>query len=106
MNASELAHVMLEWEAAQKIADELANVIKEYVLEAGKTQTVGNVRATYSAGRKSHDYEGAWLMYSGGRTPPDDYAKVTWDWRKACVDAGLKEVPFSQSEPTVSLKII
>ena len=46
MNSSELAQKMLEWEQTQVKADALALEIREAVLSLGKTQTVGNVRAT------------------------------------------------------------
>ena len=59
MNASQLAGLMLEWEAAQRKADELRLDIEDLVLALGKTQTVGNVRATVSAGRRTFDYEAA-----------------------------------------------
>ena len=59
MDNSQLAALMLEWEAAQRKADELAEQIKVAVLEIGKTQVVGNVRATFSAGRRTFDYRAA-----------------------------------------------
>ena len=55
MNASELAIAMLNWEQKKNELDALELVIKAAVLEMGNTQTVGNVRATYSGGRKSYD---------------------------------------------------
>lgn len=59
MNATELATRMLEWETTQRAADALRAEIEAAVLEVGKTQTVGNVRATYSAGRRTFDYRAA-----------------------------------------------
>ena len=59
MDNSQLAALMLEWEATQRKADELAAQIKAVVLDIGKTQVVGNVRATFSAGRRTFDYIGA-----------------------------------------------
>lgn len=59
MDNSQLAALMLEWEATQRKADELAEQIKAAVLAIGKTQVVGNVRATFSAGRRTFDYEAA-----------------------------------------------
>jgi len=59
MDQSLLARTMLEWEATQRKADELAAQIKTAVLAIGKTQVVGNVRATFSAGRRTFDYETA-----------------------------------------------
>ena len=59
MNATELATKMLEWETTQRAADMLRAEIEAAVLEVGKTQTVGNVRATFSAGRRTFDYRAA-----------------------------------------------
>ena len=59
MDNSQLAALMLEWEATQRQADGLAEQIKVAVLTIGKTQVVGNVRATYSAGRRTFDYRAA-----------------------------------------------
>ena len=59
MNASQLAGLMLEWEAAQRKADELRLDLEDLVLALGKTQTVGNVRATFNAGRRTFDYQAA-----------------------------------------------
>ena len=59
MDNSQLATLMLEWEATQRKADALAETIKAAVLAIGKTQAVGNVRATFSAGRSTFDYQAA-----------------------------------------------
>ena len=59
MNASNLAQLMLDYEAMQRRADELRKDIETIVIAIGKTQTVGNVRATYTAGRRTFDYEAA-----------------------------------------------
>ena len=59
MNATELATLMLEWETTQRAADALRAEIEAAVLALGKTQTVGNVRATFSAGRRTFDYRAA-----------------------------------------------
>ena len=59
MDNSQLATIMLKWEATQREADELAEQIKVAVMEIGKTQVVGNVRATVSAGRRTFDYRAA-----------------------------------------------
>ena len=66
VDVTELAHKMLEWQEAQARADLLKMDIEAAVLQIGKTQTVGNVRATYSAGRKSYDYTEAWCAYGYG----------------------------------------
>jgi hypothetical protein len=104
MNPTELAHAMLEWETTQRKADELAETIKAAVLEVGKTQTVGNVRASYSAGRKSYNYREAWDI-EFDELPEEQFMVVSYDYNAACKDAGI-EVPFTQSDPSVSIKLL
>lgn len=59
MNSSELAAAMLQWEQEQAAADATRAAIEAAVLAIGKTQTVGRVRATFSAGRRTFDYQRA-----------------------------------------------
>ena len=59
MDNSQLAALMLQWEQVQRQADALRAQIEAAVLAQGKTQTVGNVRATFSAGRRTFDYRAA-----------------------------------------------
>lgn len=59
MDNSQLAALMLKWEATQRQADGLAEQIKAAVLTIGKTHVVGNVRAAFSAGRRTFDYRAA-----------------------------------------------
>lgn len=105
INMSELAQKMLEWEEVQTKADALALEIGEAVLELGKTQTVGNVRATYSAGRKRYDYE----LAAKSHVPVDfiqRYMKPTFDFKQACADYGVEDIPFTQSEPSVGIRLL
>ncbi len=105
---SGLALKMLAWEQAQRRADELRAEIETWVLDLGKTQTVGNVRATFSNGRKSYDYETA-----GQTAAPKIIAEFTThiekdviDWRLVCKKAEIADVPFTQSEPSVAVKLL
>ena len=59
MDASTLAAKMLQWEETQRQADALRREIEAAVLAIDKTQTVGNVRASYTAGRRTFDYQAA-----------------------------------------------
>ena len=109
MNASELAIKMLEWEEAQRKANELAAEIETAVTEIGKTQTVGNVRVTYSKGRGKYDYEQAW-QYHGMKTDVDieDYKKVTYDYTSACKDGKIVMDAFyhNTSGPSATIKLL
>jgi hypothetical protein len=107
MNASDLAARMLEWEETQRKADALRSEIEAVVLEMGKTQTVGNVRASYSAGRKSYDYEQGWRLHGYGTgIDIEQFRQVKYDYSAACKAAGIDVVPYTQSEPSVSVKLV
>jgi len=106
MDASELAKQMLRWEQVRRQLDEIEAAIKDSVLEIGKTQTVGNVRASYSKGRKTYDYKTA----IDGRNFESDalvpFETVEVDYRAACKALGVDDVPFTQSAPSVSVKLL
>lgn len=108
MNASELASAMLAWENAQRLADALRAKIEAAVLKIGKTQTVGNVRASYMAGRRTFDYEAAvkgaldagWLEpgdLAPFETPDIDYFAAV----ESAVAAGLLSGEFLDAYTTV-----
>jgi len=97
--------MMLEWEEIQRKADELKAYIEAEVLAIGKTQTVGNVRATYSAGRKSYDYEIAWMDYAD-HTPDEEYSKIVYDYCAAAIAAELTDILYTQSPSSVAVRIL
>ena len=111
MDSKTLAMKMLEWGELTEKANDLAAEIEAAVLEEGKTQTVGNVRASYSNGRTMYDYlvgcAGIGLSSDDGRMIA--YRKVTYDW-KAAWDAYRKDtdtVPIAkQTPPSVTVKLI
>lgn len=107
-----LASMMLAWERTQLQADQLRIKIERTVLRIGKTQTVGNVRATYSGGRKTCDYHEA-----AERHPTISYAAIELftvtpepqtDWREVCDHIGVDkaDIPFTQTEPSVTMKLL
>ena len=112
MDTTELAQKMLEWERRTREADALAAEIRAAVLDLGKTQTVGHVRASYSAGRKSYNYQAAadghpWVSMatvSLFTTTIPQTEKV--DWAGICKHAGIEDMPFTQSEPSVTVKLL
>ena len=105
MDGSDLALLMLDWESTQRAADELKARIEAEVLTIGKTQTVGNVRATYSAGRKSYDYEAAWRD-AYDHLPDFIYQKCSYDYRSAVTGEGLMNIPCTQAPPSVTVKLL
>ncbi|MBK9003525.1 MAG: hypothetical protein IPM41_06570 [Sphingomonadales bacterium] len=136
MDNSQLAALMLEWEATQRKADALAETIKGAVLAIGKTQVVGNVRATYSAGRRTFDYraavdaaDAAGLLEPGSLSPWESenvdwfevvqgaiqdgildgrylapFTETVIDYAAAAKGLNL-DIPASQTEPSVTLKL-
>jgi hypothetical protein len=107
MNASALATKMLEWEQKRLELDALEADIKAAVIELGKTQTVGNVRASYNKERKSYDYRGAaegHMMVGDATVALFTTPKI--DWRGICKHVGIEEVPFTQSSPSVTVKLL
>ena len=113
MNASQLASTMLEWEQRKIELDLLTNMIESAVLDIGKTQTVGNVRATFRNGRKSFNYEeGAKDHPMVSETTVNLFTVVPEqpapyvDWRGICKHAGIDDVPFTQGDPSVTVKLV
>lgn len=104
MDMSELAQKMLDWGKMRSDLDLLEAEIQQAVLEVGKTQTVGNVRATYSAGRETKDYDAV-----HDQIPFDvieKYSKVEVAWAKACEEAGVTAPVKFKSAPSVTVKLI
>ena len=109
MDAKELAELMLSWSDAQTEANTLRAKIEAAVLEIGKTQTVGNVKAQFRSGRKSYNYETA-----AANHPMVSNATVALfttrpapriDWLGICKHAGIDDIPFTVGEPSVSVSL-
>lgn len=105
MNMSELAARMLEWEDTQRKADALRSEIEAAVMDLGRTQTVGNVRASYSAGRKSYDYEAAAKPVADEETVAR-FTTPKVDWKGICEHVGISDVPFTQAPASVTVKLM
>ncbi|HUW82788.1 MAG TPA: hypothetical protein VMZ31_08335 [Phycisphaerae bacterium] len=106
MDASALARDMLKWEQKRRELDELEAAIRDTVLQLGKTQTVGNVRASYSAGRKAYDYQAAVEATNPLPVVLETFQTVKTDWRYACKIMEIDDIPFTQDDPTVSIKLL
>lgn len=115
MNSSELAASMLKWEKDRRELDILEADIKAAVLRLGGTQTVGSVRASYSRGRKSYDYVAVYNDVISTGSADDvvklqalriEHSATKTNWRAVCKSAGIDDVPFTQGDPSVSLKLI
>jgi len=108
--ARTLALLLLKWEEHREQLDALETDIQGIVLSLKRTQVVGNVRATYSAGRKRYDYETALR----GHDITDDSMQAhttittTVDWRALCKHLEIAQgtIPCEQSAPSVTIKKI
>ena len=108
----ELALLLLRWELEREALDALETEIKGLVSMLGETQTVGRVRATYSKGRTTYDYELACRNHEADMNPVlvAKHAKTTVDWRAMALESlGLAqaEIPVAKvGEPTVSIGLV
>ena len=105
MNPSQLAQALLSWETKRKELDALEEQIKAAVLALGKTQTVGNVRASYSNGRTSYDYETPGRLH-GDPGIIEAHTEPVTNWRKVCQEQGIPAIVIGRSDPSVSVKLL
>ena len=87
MNASQLAEKMLEAEKLNRQLKELEAEITAEILELKSTQKVGNVNASYTAGRRELDWQTPAMS-----APENVIEKFTTeieltDWKQACIVA-------------------
>lgn len=114
MDSNELAKKMLEYGELSAKLSEIETEIKAAVLELGKTQTVGNVRATYSQPRKTYqDWESAVMEAEPEGLDTEKYtevipAQVVVNWQKAATDFGIERKAWiaEDAKPSVTVKII
>ena len=106
MDMSQLASKMLEWETRKRELDVLTTEIEGVVLQIKQTQTVGNVRATYSQGRKAYDYREAVEKAGVPEDILERFTSSVIDYRSVCANEKLADVPFTQGEPSVTVKLL
>jgi len=109
MDKSTLANMMLEWEKLNAKITEIENAIKDSVLQLGETQVAGNVRATYSGGRKTYNYKE--VGSDADTVLVDKYTETktvtSTDWKKLVTEGmGISQdiIPFTQTAPSVTIK--
>lgn len=117
IDLSNLAQQMLNWEKKRRELDELEEAIRDTVLQLQKTQTVGNVRATYSKPRNSYDYEGPvqQRMETGEEIDQELYftvlehtsTRTVTDWRAVCKALRVEpDVTPGEGPGSVSIKLL
>jgi hypothetical protein len=114
VSSRELAEMMLRWEDLQAEIAQLEDNIKAAVLRAGASQQVGRVKARFSKGRKSYQYEDLARKALAAREEDPEAVisaftevKTRVDWRAMVADLGYKqdEIPYTQSDPRVTIKL-
>lgn len=103
MKKRELAEKLLELGDLMRQVEKLQAELEPVILELGKTQVVGDVRATYSKGRGKTDYQKA---VEDSKIDPTGFEKVAYDYKKCCeyylIDT---EKYYTPGEPTVCFKL-
>jgi len=103
---------MARWEELKLEISKLEAEIKKEVLSLGKTQQVGNVKASFANGRKTYNYEGIAKVID---VPPEvmdahTQTKQITDWTKLVKELSPPEDIMSQfvkvGNPSVSLSVI
>ena len=105
MNKSELTAKMLEWEFKKNELDALESQIKNEVMHMEESFDAGNVHARFTGGRKTFDYKGAAKSVPAETIEPFTITVITTDWKAVCDYVGIKEIPFTTGNPSVSLSI-
>jgi len=109
MDVRELAEKMLQWGELKQKLDLLEAEISTEVLRREKTQTVGDVRASYSKGRRSYNYEAACKGRDLKDSDLEPYVIRCIDWRRVATEhlnLSKDELPFTASAPRVTLKLV
>jgi hypothetical protein len=103
-----LIDLMLEWEDLQEQISKVEDSIELYVMDLEKTQTAGNVRATYGKGRKNYDYQAAAKDVKASVVDlySTETVVVKVDWKKLCENEMITDIPFTQGDPYVKIKLM
>lgn len=106
-----LEEKMIKWRAAMAEIQSLEEEIKAEVIALGKTFDVGNIRASYTAGRRTFDYETPCASLPQEvldaytvTVPPVEERKYV-DYTALCKGEGIEPVVKSQTSPSVTLKL-
>lgn len=116
MGRSELAILILQWESTKFKLDRIEEKITAAVLDLGESVTVGNVKARYSKGRRSLDYEtpcrahdrfDAEVVNFTTEIPEEIIpASTKIDFTALAKMLGVKPVVLSQGEPSVKMELL
>lgn len=102
----ELSELMRLWRAARTEIDAIEQQIAEQVLKLKKTQDVDDVRASYSGGRKTYDYQTACKDVPAEVIEAYTKIEKKVDYRALCKEEGIDAPVLNQTPPSVTLKLI
>ena len=105
MNKSELAEKLLEWETKKKDLDQLEDLIKHEVMALEESFTVGNVTAKLNSGKRKFDYEIVGKNVSKDVIDRNTKVETKIDWKTVCKEGGVKDIPFTTGNPSVTFNI-
>lgn len=104
-----LPDLMRRWGMLSAELAMIEAVIKAEVLELQQSQTVGNVRASYSQGRGSYNYEALARTQHLDPLLIASFAKEVIDWKGVVdclqVDEEIRRQYYTPGVPTVSIKL-
>lgn len=109
MNPNDLARLMLEWADLKKKIEEYERIIKREILDIGDSFVVGNVRARYTKGRTTVDYQAACeneldADLFGALSPAYSATTVTIDYKKMATENNVVLSEYTKvSGPSVSI---
>ena len=115
VDRSELARMMLLWEQKAAELEALGESIKTDVLALAETQTVGNVTAKYTKGRRELDYQTPAMVKVGPDeiSPYQQYvpetvipAKTYVDWKKLCAELEIEPEVTKEGTPSVKIRLL
>lgn len=115
MDKSGLARLMLEFEEVSSVLESLRADIETQVLELGSTVVTGNVRATYSGGRRQLDWEAAVSKSDATEAEVAEHTIIIpeeiipsyteTDWAGLAKELKIEPVVVAEGTPSVKVKI-
>lgn len=107
MENGELMDKMTRWEALRREADELETQIKAAVMQIGHTQAWGKVKAEYSNGRGTYDWEAVARQSNIPEATVEMFTFPRIDWRALCQYEQLDPAAhYTPGTPTVYVKLM
>jgi len=106
MDAKELERMMAVWKRQKEQLDLLETTITAEILKREKSFEVEGVKAAFRKGARKFDY--AFISDKAEPALVEKHTKVVekTDWAKVCKELKITDIPFTQADPTVSLKLI